>query len=451
MPVERRRRLRPDAHARSLDTNPVLFVENVRLYGRRADGRHRRPSRSRSARRASCARARDATVVALSGMVDEALAAADRLAERGISVEVIDPRTLAPLDMETILASLRKTMRLAVAHDAHRTLRLRRRDRGALHGGGVRLPRRAGRARRLRLDVPIPCTPSGDRGGLPDAPTTSSRPSSGSSHDRRDSSCRSSRSRWRTAKVGRWLVEDGAEVARGPARRRGRDRQGDGRDRGARRRARSGSSPRRARSWPSRACSPRSSRARRRGASPRAAAPAAAAPPPPAAPPRAGPRPPRRAGARGAGPIASPGRPPARRASAASSSRRRAGHRAGRRASSRATSRPPACRRPAAPGRRRPSPRRPSSRNITASWQQIPHVHIGGELDGRRPRPRARGRAPPAPQVDRHRPAGRRPRPRAAGGARAERAPARRRLGRAERRGRTSRSRSATPAASSRP
>ena len=64
----------------------------------------------------------DATVVALSGMVDEALAAADRLAERGISIEVIDPRTLAPLDMETILDSLRKTMRLAVAHDAHRTL-----------------------------------------------------------------------------------------------------------------------------------------------------------------------------------------------------------------------------------------------------------------------------------------------------------------------------------------
>ncbi len=49
------------------------------------------------------------------------LAAADTLAGRGISVEVIDPRTIVPLDMETILGSLRKTMRLAVAHDAHKT------------------------------------------------------------------------------------------------------------------------------------------------------------------------------------------------------------------------------------------------------------------------------------------------------------------------------------------
>jgi pyruvate dehydrogenase E1 component beta subunit len=104
-----------------LDDNPVLFVENVRLYGRRADvdtaGEAIPFGQARIARSGS-----DATVVALSGMVDEALTAADRLAERGISVEVIDPRTLAPLDMDTILTSLRKTMRLAVVHDAHRTL-----------------------------------------------------------------------------------------------------------------------------------------------------------------------------------------------------------------------------------------------------------------------------------------------------------------------------------------
>ena len=93
-------------------------------------------------------------------MVDEALAAADLLAERGISVEVIDPRTLAPLDMETILTSLRKTMRLAVAHDAHRTL-----------GFGAEIAARcmeeafdyldAPVERVAGTDVPIPCTPSG--------------------------------------------------------------------------------------------------------------------------------------------------------------------------------------------------------------------------------------------------------------------------------------------------
>lgn len=102
------------------DMNPVLFVENVRLYGRRGevdlDGAAVPFGRARIARPGT-----DATVVALSNMVDEALAAADRLAERGISIEVIDPRTIAPLDLDTILGSLRKTMRLAVCHDAHKT------------------------------------------------------------------------------------------------------------------------------------------------------------------------------------------------------------------------------------------------------------------------------------------------------------------------------------------
>jgi acetoin:2,6-dichlorophenolindophenol oxidoreductase subunit beta len=141
-----------------LDNNPVLFVENVRLYGRRTDvelGEAIPFGTARIAREGS-----DVTVVALSGMVDEALTAAERLAERGISVEVIDPRTLAPFDMETILQSLRKTMRLAVAHDAHRTL-----------GFGAEVAARcmeegfdyldAPVARVACMDVPIPCTPSG--------------------------------------------------------------------------------------------------------------------------------------------------------------------------------------------------------------------------------------------------------------------------------------------------
>jgi pyruvate/2-oxoglutarate/acetoin dehydrogenase E1 component len=141
-----------------VDQNPILFVENVRLYGRRGEvelGEAIPFGRARIAREGT-----DATVVALSGMVDEALVAADRLAERGISIEVIDPRTLAPLDMETILDSLRKTMRLAVAHDAHRTL-----------GFGAEIAARcmeeafdyldAPVERVACLDVPIPCTPSG--------------------------------------------------------------------------------------------------------------------------------------------------------------------------------------------------------------------------------------------------------------------------------------------------
>ncbi len=61
---------------------------------------------------------RDVTVIATMHMVGVALTAALRLEEEGISVEVIDPRSLKPLDEETILASVRKTNRLVVAHEA---------------------------------------------------------------------------------------------------------------------------------------------------------------------------------------------------------------------------------------------------------------------------------------------------------------------------------------------
>ncbi len=63
----------------------------------------------------------DVTVVAISSAVPEAAAAADALAEEGISVEVIDPRTLVPLDVELILSSVARTGRLVVADPAHRT------------------------------------------------------------------------------------------------------------------------------------------------------------------------------------------------------------------------------------------------------------------------------------------------------------------------------------------
>ena len=54
-------------------------------------------------------------------MVGKALEAAEMLAAEGIELEVIDPRTLGPLDMATISASVRKTGRLIVAHEANRT------------------------------------------------------------------------------------------------------------------------------------------------------------------------------------------------------------------------------------------------------------------------------------------------------------------------------------------
>ena len=63
----------------------------------------------------------DVTVVAISGSVPEALLAAEDLALEGVSVEVIDPRTLVPLDRDAIVRSVVKTGRLVVAEPAHRT------------------------------------------------------------------------------------------------------------------------------------------------------------------------------------------------------------------------------------------------------------------------------------------------------------------------------------------
>lgn len=63
----------------------------------------------------------DVTVVAIGPMVPKALAVAEELAKDGISLEVVDPRTLVPMDIEAITASVKKTGRLVIADDAPRT------------------------------------------------------------------------------------------------------------------------------------------------------------------------------------------------------------------------------------------------------------------------------------------------------------------------------------------
>jgi 2-oxoisovalerate dehydrogenase E1 component len=98
------------------DPNPVVFIENRQMYGMKGP----KPPADYLLPLGKAAVVRegtDVTVVSVSRMVHEALAAASVLAERGISVEVIDLRTVAPLDKETILASLSKTNRLLIAHE----------------------------------------------------------------------------------------------------------------------------------------------------------------------------------------------------------------------------------------------------------------------------------------------------------------------------------------------
>ena len=99
------------------DNNPVISFESNRLMGRKGpvpEGDYTIPFGVADVKRAGD----DVTVVALAWLVHEALAAAEELAKEGISVEVVDPRTLVPLDTETIRNSVRKTGRLVVADEA---------------------------------------------------------------------------------------------------------------------------------------------------------------------------------------------------------------------------------------------------------------------------------------------------------------------------------------------
>jgi len=140
------------------DPNPVVFVENKTLYFRRepaTNGFAAVPlGRARIARPG-----RDATVVAMSRLVPEALAAAEALAAENIEIEVVDLRTLVPLDLETIVESVARTHRVVVAHEA------------VVHGGfGAEVAAQVQSAAFDELDAPI------ERVGAPFAPVPFSPP-----------------------------------------------------------------------------------------------------------------------------------------------------------------------------------------------------------------------------------------------------------------------------------
>ncbi len=100
------------------DNNPVVFFEPKRLYGVRGPvptTDYTIPLGSAEVKREGD----DVTVVAIGAMVQRALVAAGVLSADGISVEVVDPRTLRPLDMDTIAALVRKTGRVLIVHEAN--------------------------------------------------------------------------------------------------------------------------------------------------------------------------------------------------------------------------------------------------------------------------------------------------------------------------------------------
>lgn len=102
--------------------DPVLFFEHKMLYALKGevsdDPDFAAPFGQATVRRLG----KDVTVIAIGGMLPKALEAAETLAKEDIDIEVVDPRTLVPLDKETLLASVRKTSRVIVAHEAHKRL-----------------------------------------------------------------------------------------------------------------------------------------------------------------------------------------------------------------------------------------------------------------------------------------------------------------------------------------
>lgn len=97
--------------------DPVVFLEHKGLYGLKGEvpeGEHLVPLGEAATVRSG----RDVTVVAWTTMVHRAAAAAESLSAEGVSVEVIDPRGVRPLDTQTILASVRRTGRLVIAHES---------------------------------------------------------------------------------------------------------------------------------------------------------------------------------------------------------------------------------------------------------------------------------------------------------------------------------------------
>ncbi len=149
------------------DDNPVIFIEHKKLYATRGmvpEGDHVVPLGKAEVKRQGTA----ATIVTYSYMVLEALAAAEQLAARGIDVEVVDLRSVNPIDWERVLSSVKKTGKLIAVYEACKT-----------GGLGAEICSRAAEElfdyldapvqRVAGLDTPIPYNRKLERAAIPNA------------------------------------------------------------------------------------------------------------------------------------------------------------------------------------------------------------------------------------------------------------------------------------------
>jgi pyruvate/2-oxoglutarate/acetoin dehydrogenase E1 component len=148
------------------DENPILFLEHKALYSRKgevAEEKFSRPLRKAAVVR----RGRDVSVVTCMKNVHDALAAAEELEGQGISLEVIDLRTLRPWDHETVLESVRRTGRAVVVNEAPGIGGLAS-DVSAVISEEAFSSLKAPVARVCGLDTPIPFSQPLERLILPD-------------------------------------------------------------------------------------------------------------------------------------------------------------------------------------------------------------------------------------------------------------------------------------------
>jgi pyruvate/2-oxoglutarate/acetoin dehydrogenase E1 component len=150
------------------DNNPVISFESSRLMGLKGavpDEDYAIPLGKADVKREGS----DVTVVALGWLVHEALAAAEELANEGVSVEIVDPRTLVPLDAGTIRDSVQKTGRLVIADEAGPTAGFSAEIAALVTEDPATFARLKGPVKRVcALQVPIPYSPVLENHVFPD-------------------------------------------------------------------------------------------------------------------------------------------------------------------------------------------------------------------------------------------------------------------------------------------
>ena len=150
------------------DNNPVISFESNRLMTRKGpvpEDDYTIPLGKADIKREG----KDVTVVALAWLVHEAVAAAEELAGEGISIEVVDPRTLAPLDTETIRSSVQKTGRLVIADEAGPTAGFSAEVAAVATEDAATFARLKAPVKRVcALQVPIPYSPILESAVFPD-------------------------------------------------------------------------------------------------------------------------------------------------------------------------------------------------------------------------------------------------------------------------------------------